>query len=44
LARDIPVVGTNAGVAPFMASGFIRVAIFMPFPGIALRRVGALVG
>jgi len=44
MARDIPMVRTYAGVAPFVASDLIRVVILVMFPGITLWLVGVLFG
>jgi TRAP-type C4-dicarboxylate transport system permease large subunit len=44
MARDIPMVRTYAGVAPFVASDLIRVVILVLFPGITLWLVGVLFG
>jgi TRAP-type C4-dicarboxylate transport system permease large subunit len=44
MARDIPMARTYAGVAPFVASDLIRVAILVAFPGITLWLVGVLFG
>ncbi|MBF9029870.1 TRAP transporter large permease subunit [Rhodobacterales bacterium HKCCE3408] len=42
MARDIPMVRTYAGVAPFVASDLIRVCILVAFPAITLWLVGVL--
>ncbi|QBY00463.1 TRAP transporter large permease [Rhodophyticola sp. CCM32] len=42
MARDIPIVKTYAGVAPFVASDLIRVVILVAFPGITLWLVGVM--
>ena len=39
-ARDIPMVRTYAGVAPFVVSDIVRVAILVAFPGLTLWLVG----
>jgi len=44
MARDIPMVRTYAGVAPFVASDLVRVVILVMFPGITLWLVGVLFG
>jgi TRAP-type C4-dicarboxylate transport system permease large subunit len=44
MARDIPMMRTYAGVAPFVASDLIRVVILVMFPGITLWLVGVLFG
>jgi len=36
LARDVPLVETFKGVMPFLASDFIRIALLLFFPSIAL--------
>ena len=40
VARDIPMRRTYAGVAPFVVSDMVRVAILVAFPGITLWLVG----
>ncbi len=42
MARDIPIVRTYAGVAPFVASDLIRVVILVAFPPITLWLVGVM--
>ncbi len=42
LARDIPIVKTYKGVAPFVLSDLVRVAILVAFPGITLWLVGVM--
>jgi tripartite ATP-independent transporter DctM subunit len=44
MAKDIPIVRTYAGVAPFVASDLIRVVILVLFPGITLWLVGVMFG
>jgi len=36
LARDVPLADTFKGVLPFLASDFIRIALLLLFPSIAL--------
>jgi TRAP-type C4-dicarboxylate transport system permease large subunit len=36
LARDVPLTDTFKGVMPFLASDFIRIALLLAFPSIAL--------
>ena len=36
LARDVPLVETFKGVMPFLASDFVRIALLLMFPSIAL--------
>ena len=40
VARDVPMRRTYAGVAPFVVSDMVRVAILVAFPGITLWLVG----
>ncbi len=42
MARDIPMVATYRGVAPFVISDLIRVVILVAFPGITLWLVGVM--
>lgn len=42
VARDIPIVKTYRGVAPFVISDLIRVIILVSFPGITLWLVGVM--
>ena len=42
MARDIPMVATYRGVAPFVLSDLIRVVILVAFPGITLWLVGVM--
>ncbi|MDA5094920.1 TRAP transporter large permease [Aliiroseovarius sp. KMU-50] len=42
MARDIPMVQTYRGVAPFVLSDLIRVVVLVAFPGITLWLVGVL--
>jgi len=44
MAKDIPILRTYAGVAPFVASDLIRVVILVLFPGITLWLVGVMFG
>jgi len=39
LARDVPLADTFKGVLPFLASDFIRIALLLLFPSIALALV-----
>jgi len=39
LARDVPLADTFKGVLPFLASDFIRIALLLLFPSIALTLV-----
>ena len=36
LARDVPLVETFKGVMPFLVSDFVRIAMLLMFPSIAL--------
>ena len=36
LARDVPLTETFKGVIPFLASDFVRIALLLAFPSIAL--------
>lgn len=42
MARDVPMVATYRGVAPFVLSDMVRVVILVAFPGITLWLVGVL--
>ncbi len=42
LARDVPIVRTYKGVAPFVLSDLVRVVILVAFPGITLWLVGVM--
>ncbi len=42
MARDIPMISTYRGVAPFVLSDLVRVVILVAFPGITLWLVGVM--
>ena len=42
VARDIPIVETYKGVAPFVLSDLVRVVLLVAFPGITLWLVGVM--